>query len=106
MALKNWPLKTYTALAWTDLVVDAGATNGTVIGSVLISNTTAGVLNAEMRVTDAAGTELAQVLPASAIAANDSAILDAKAINLVSGQKLQIRADAVGLHFLCSGVDE
>ena len=99
MAAKNYMVNSYTNDTWTDLVSDAS-----IIASVIIANTDpANTITFEMRIDNGAGTELARLIPPSTIDLNVSQTLDLRAVVIETGQRLQVKALAAGLHFTANG---
>lgn len=94
---KNWTLNTYTTSTWTDLVNNEGVIT-TIIAAASVAAATISI-----RLVNAAGDELAVVIPAGAIGINESTIIDARSLSITAGQKLQVKSDVAGVSFLASG---
>ena len=101
MAGKNWTVKSYTNDTWTDL-----ATEPAELGAILIVNTTAGALTAQISLTDDGNTERSRILPAASIAANTSEKLDMTGFAIGRADKIRVKGSAAGLHFIASGKQE
>lgn len=99
-SIANWTLDSYTNSTWTDLVNEGPAT----ITALLFSNTTGGAITVDVRLTDDLDNELAQALAGYSVAANSTYQLEISSLNVTRLQKLQVQADAAGLHFIASGV--
>lgn len=97
----SWTVNSYENDAWTT-IVDNVAT----ISTILVVNTTAGALTAQIRLADGAGTELARVLPARSIAAATPEAMDFNGLEVGRGQFLQVKGSAAGLHFIASGRED
>lgn len=95
---KSWALATYTDNTWTNVVAEVAT-----LAAVLLANTTASTaLIVELRV-EASGSTVAQILPPVLLDAGAAQVLDVRSLNIVTGQALQVRASAAGIHVLVSG---
>lgn len=95
---KNWSLSSYTDDTWTEVVGETA-----VVATVLLTNTTGAAITVELRLA-AGASELSRIVPATSIEANTSKVLDVRSLNLTSGQSLELKASATGIHALASGV--
>lgn len=98
LTAKNWSLTTYTGGTWTDLVAEQA-----ILATVLLSNTDTADIIVSVRVVDNTDTELAVLLPDTIIGPHESHTFDIRSINITTNQKLQVKAAALGVHFLASG---
>jgi len=98
LTTKNWTLNSYTANTWTDIIAEPAT-----IAALIIANTGAGDAVVELRLQDS-GTTLSTILPTHTLASSESAVLDARSLNITGTQTLQARADVAGVEFTCSGV--
>ena len=96
---KNWPLISYVADTWTNVVSEVST-----VASVIFCNVGTGDVVIEMRVDNGSGVKVVTVLPPTIVAANESNSLDMNSLNITGTQRLQIRATAAGAEFLASGV--
>lgn len=99
LSRKNWTLNTYTEDTWTDFVNEECT-----IASMVICNTTTSDATISMRITDSGGTGLATLMSVKPLTANEAITVDIRSLNLVSGQKLQARANVAGVEVAASGV--
>ena len=103
---KDWQLSSYTDATDTDFIVDAGSESGTLIKSLLISNTTVGSIDVMVKITDSLNNELSRILPLSTITGNLTSKLDVPLLSLTNGDKIRVYATATGIHFSASGGEE
>lgn len=95
---KHWPIKTYAALTWTDLVAEPG-----IVAALVVANTGAAAVAVSVRLTNGAGVETAVLVPLTTVAGNTSQAVDLRSVSLQAGTKLQVYAAAAGIHFTASG---
>lgn len=98
---KNWTVDSYTANTWTD-IVDVPSR----LEALIVANTTAGALNAQIRIVTAAGVQRSVVLPLTSIAGYTSNALDVAGLRTGHGDKIQVKGSAAGLSFTASGEPE
>jgi len=97
---KNWTLNTYANAAWSDLVSEEA-----ILATILIANTDlVNPVVVGIQIADGTDASLAVIVPGKTLAAGESVTIDIRSINLITGQKLQVQADAAGANFLASGV--
>lgn len=96
---KNWQLTSYTNDTWTDLVAEPAQ-----IATLNVSNVGAAAVLVQVRLDDGAGVEVVRVLPPASVDMNAAFTLDVRSLNVTGTQRLQVRANAGGAHFLASGV--
>lgn len=95
---KNWTLNSYTVSTWTDFVNEPST-----LASIMMCNTTAGVVVVDVRLEDA-GSSQAVMMNQYNLSANDTQVFDLRSLNITGSQSLQIQADTVGVEFIASGV--
>lgn len=93
----NWTNLSYTASTWTALV-----SVPSVVAVLIVTNPTAAAINISLRLT-ASG---AIIVPETEVAAGSSMVLEARSISIPAADGIQCWADAVGVHFIASGVAE
>ncbi len=102
---KDWQLSSYTNSTDTDFITDAG-TLGTIVKTIIITNTTAGAINVMLTRTTSGDADIAEILPLSEVAAYTAAYINVESLSLTGGDKIRAWADAAGINFDASGADD
>ncbi|AUR99035.1 hypothetical protein NVP1261O_31 [Vibrio phage 1.261.O._10N.286.51.A7] len=95
----NWHVSAYTTDEWTDIIIDKA-----MVATFILSNTTGTPLNVSVQLTDHLGVKLATICPLMTI--EHSEVIDVRSLNVLVGQKVQVKADTQGAEFLISGLVE
>lgn len=97
MALQptNWPLNTYTAATWTDLITEPSTTS-----VVFAHNTGTGTATLQVRLFD--GTN-GYVIQNVTIQADETITLDMRGMVTVNTQSIQVQVDVTGVNIVACG---